>query len=275
MRNRIIAVLAAALAALPAAAGAQARQDAALQQAAAPALPADPRVAASVDVGEAAPAAAVQAPAALAQTRESRAVSTRRRVALTLGGAIVGGWAGYLGSQVARSDWDKQNNSDFSSYRMGFTVGGALLGGLTGLLVSGSGGGEGMRPARSMTAGRDGGSSRDVINEDEIRQSTARNALELVQALRPEWLQRRGTQNQRESGRADQTGERSLRIIDPEGGIKVYLDNALIGEVTQLREIPLTSVYQARFMDAASATYRFGSGHTHGAIVLTSNLRAQ
>lgn len=269
MRNRTIALVAAALAALPAAAAAQARTDAALQQASAPALAADPRVAPAAEAAEAPAAApAVAAPAALPQARRARA-STGRRVLLTLGGAIVGGWAGYLGSQVTRSDWDKENNGDFASYRMGFTVGGAALGAVTGLLVGRGGRDEGGL-SRPSSAVREPESSRDVIRVDEIRTSSARTALELVQTLRPQWLQRRGIQNPTETGRGEQVGDRGVRVTPGQGGIKVYLDNALLGEESALREIPTSTLGEVRWMDAAAATYRFGSGHTHGAIILTT-----
>jgi len=263
MRMRTLAVLAAAFA--PAAAHAQARTGPALQQEsatlAAPALAADPWIAPPAGV-EAAPVAAALGGA----RREARAAPRARRMLFTLGGAVVGAWAGYLGSQVTRSDWDKQDNGDFSSYRTQFTVGGAAVGAITGLLV-GRGGGEPAARARPAVLVRDENGSRDEIALAEIRRSQARSALELVQELRPLWLQKRGIQNPGETGRASSNG-RDLTVIPGTGGIMVYLDNARVGEVDALREIPVSSLSGARYLDAAAATQRFGGGHPHGAIVL-------
>jgi hypothetical protein len=270
MRMRTLAVLAAAV--VPAAAHAQARTEPALQQEsatlAAPALAAEPGIAPPAGP-EAAPVAAFGG----ART-EARAASGTRRALFTLGGAVVGAWAGYLGSQVTRSDWDKQDNGDFSSYRAQFTVGGAAIGALTGLLVGRGGNGEPVSRARPAILVRDANGSRDEIALVEIQRSQARSALELVQELRPLWLQKRGIQNPGETGRASSNG-RDLTVIPGTGGVMVYLDNARVGEVDALREIPVSSLSGARFLDAAAATQRFGGGHPHGAIVLlTARTRA-
>ena len=85
---------------------------------------------------------------------------------------------------------------------------------------------------------------------DAIRYSSA---FEVVQALRPQWLQTRGRTsfNQRES-------------------VKVYLDDSLLGEPESLRQITARSISSIRFMDGNEATTRWGLDHGHGAIVVST-----
>jgi hypothetical protein len=50
----------------------------------------------------------------------------------------------------------------------------------------------------------------------------------------------------------------------------VYLDNARLGGPETLREIHTGSITSVRFYDSAKAQYRFGIGHTHGAILVST-----
>jgi hypothetical protein len=54
----------------------------------------------------------------------------------------------------------------------------------------------------------------------------------------------------------------------------VYLDDAKLGSVDQLRELPVVGVNQVRYYDGAEATYKWGAGHIHGAIqVVTTTIQ--
>ena len=53
------------------------------------------------------------------------------------------------------------------------------------------------------------------------------------------------------------------------------LNSTLLGEVNQLRQVAVGSISAARFLDPAAATYRWGAGHSHGAILLTSSESVQ
>jgi hypothetical protein len=88
-----------------------------------------------------------------------------------------------------------------------------------------------------------------LITSDQIRANHAMDAFELVRSVRPSWLQRRGQQ--------------SLYV---DGDVVVYLDNVRIGGPEALRTVQLGSVERIEFLDAASATQRWGTGHAHGAI---------
>jgi hypothetical protein len=98
-------------------------------------------------------------------------------------------------------------------------------------------------------------SSRDtrVLTAEEIRQSSAANLYEVIRAYRPEWLIKRG-----------QTS------INLEGDIVVYVDNVALGGPESLRTIDVHAVQSARFMTASEAQMRYGVGHMHGAIVVTT-----
>lgn len=96
----------------------------------------------------------------------------------------------------------------------------------------------------------------DVISRHQIEEVGSRTVYELVQRLHPLWLQKRGT-----------------NTIQNDGDIVVYLDNARIGGPEALREIHADNVATVQFLDAGRAQYRFGIGHMHGAIVVTTRSR--
>jgi hypothetical protein len=87
----------------------------------------------------------------------------------------------------------------------------------------------------------------------EIRQSSASNALELVQALRPNWLRARG--------------QTSIRYGDE---VVVYLNNIRLGTIESLREISTTNVGSVEYVEPRLANMRWGAGHTQGAIVVNN-----
>jgi len=98
----------------------------------------------------------------------------------------------------------------------------------------------------------------DVIDQDEIAESTTTNAYELVERIRPNWLRGRGTPDLRGTGEA-------LPVV--------YIEDARQGGVTVLRSIATTSLVQLRFIDAPTATTRYGSGHSGGVIQVTLRSR--
>ena len=105
----------------------------------------------------------------------------------------------------------------------------------------------------SSTSRRTASRDTRVLTADEIRQSSAANMYEVIRAYRPEWLIKRG-----------QTS------INLEGDIVVYVDNVALGGPESLRSIDVQSVQSARFMTASEAQMRYGVGHMHGAIVVTT-----
>ena len=89
------------------------------------------------------------------------------------------------------------------------------------------------------------------LSRQELAESHVTDSYEAIRLLRPNWLQKRGT----------------LSATQP-SDIKVYLDNVELGGVQSLRSIPLNSVMRMEFLDASSATQRWGTGNVHGAILV-------
>jgi hypothetical protein len=93
----------------------------------------------------------------------------------------------------------------------------------------------------------------DLISREQIIESHQNNAYDVVRALRPGWLRKRGIQS-----------------INFEGDIVVYLDTNRLGGPESLRQISAESVAYIQFFDAATATQRWGIDHGHGAILVSS-----
>jgi hypothetical protein len=91
------------------------------------------------------------------------------------------------------------------------------------------------------------------LSAEEIRTSSASNLYDAIRSHRPEWLIKRG-----------QTS------INLEGDIVVYIDNVALGGPESLKSIDVQSVQHVRFLNASEAQMRFGVGHMHGAIVVTT-----
>ena len=91
-----------------------------------------------------------------------------------------------------------------------------------------------------------------LITLDEIQSSGAATAFDLVETLRPLWLNKRGPQS----------------FVD-DGDVWVYMENARLGGRSTLREIAAASIGSMQFLDVKDANYRYGQGHPYGAIVIS------
>jgi hypothetical protein len=92
-----------------------------------------------------------------------------------------------------------------------------------------------------------------LLGAEEIKMSSASNLYDVIRSHRPEWLIKRG-----------QTS------INLEGDIVVYVDNVALGGPESLKSIDVQSVQSVRFLNASEAQMRYGVGHMHGAIVVTT-----
>ena len=98
--------------------------------------------------------------------------------------------------------------------------------------------------------------SRDVILRHQIGPDEAQTVYTVVERMRPHWLQKRGSNS-----------------INADGDIVVYLDHARLGGPETLRQILAAQVESVRFLDPGQAQYRYGAGHMHGAILVTTRSR--
>lgn len=121
--------------------------------------------------------------------------------------------------------------------------------------VAACGGGKGGAGAAQTGATPARGSS-NVIVEGEIGPSGATNAMEVIQRLRPNMLRGRGSAGMEGGANADL--------------IVVYVDGIKAGGLEALSPISAINVKEIRFLSAADATTRFGTGTPAGAILVTT-----
>ena len=100
------------------------------------------------------------------------------------------------------------------------------------------------------------GGSRTSLTAEDLRTETAQTLEDAIRQLRPQWLQTRG-----------------VTSMNNQGDIVVYQDGNRMGGREVLRGIPVTVVESVRFLSAGEATTRYGTGHAHGAIVVTTRRR--
>jgi carboxypeptidase family protein len=94
-------------------------------------------------------------------------------------------------------------------------------------------------------------SNSNVLRAEEFANSTAMDALALVQEYRPNWLHSRGV----------------VSIMNPTAGdLQVYVNGVSSGEITRLSEIRTMEIRELRFLGAAEAQQRYGVGHAGGVI---------
>ena len=95
--------------------------------------------------------------------------------------------------------------------------------------------------------------NRNLITTEEIRESNATTAYDVVSRLRAGWLRKRGTSS-----------------LKREGTVLVYRDGMRIGSPDVLRQINATDLESIGYLDGIEATQRFGIDHGNGAIVVTT-----
>jgi hypothetical protein len=91
-----------------------------------------------------------------------------------------------------------------------------------------------------------------VITGDEI--SAAQGVVSVydaIQRLRPQWL----------------TNSRA-RSVGTQDQLLVYIDTNRYGTIESVRQLPIGGVTELRYLNAAEATNRFGTGHAGGVIVV-------
>lgn len=93
----------------------------------------------------------------------------------------------------------------------------------------------------------------DRIGPDEIEDATAHVAWDLVRQLRPQWLTGRGVDSFRQPSE-----------------VVVYVDNQRTGGPAMLQQLSITVIQEITFLDAITATQRYGTGHASGAILVAT-----
>ena len=112
---------------------------------------------------------------------------------------------------------------------------------------------------------------RNVLTAEEIDEASASTVYDLVRSKRPRWLTVRGSSTLRTSAGTDMLGK--PMIYPAEAVIAVYVDDVKHGSQETLRSISTNTVETIQYLDAASATLRFGTNHQHGAILIRRGVR--
>src|SRR5690242_21748613 len=106
--------------------------------------------------------------------------------------------------------------------------------------------------------------SADVITAEEIAAKPEfTSAYDAVEMLRPQFLRSRGQTSLDASS--------STPMTQPLPA--VFLDNQQYGTVESLRQIPIIDVQEIRYISAADATTRFGTGFPNGVIQVVRRTR--
>lgn len=189
------------------------------------------------------------------------------RVYRGLGGAAAAGWLGFVGVKIRYSDWrDDAHAASVRRVRNQLTIGSALAGGVlsTVLLRKYACTPSTDAPRIAAPVGR----VHQAITLAEIQDSGLNgNAYDLIYSLRRNWLNERGVDGFSEATRFD---GQSGATLTAEPRLIVYLDNARMGTLSALRDIPVAGITSIRYYTPGEANFRWGAGHEHGAIqVLT------
>jgi hypothetical protein len=96
---------------------------------------------------------------------------------------------------------------------------------------------------------------RNVISLEDIRATREDDAYDVVRKLHPTWLRKRGN-----------------NTIRDDGDVVIYLNDSRVGGPEQLRQMSTLSITSIRYYDPGQAQYRFGAGHQHGAIQVSTRV---
>ena len=98
----------------------------------------------------------------------------------------------------------------------------------------------------------------DAITAEEARETSANDAYQVVQLLRPMWLRPRSAPSLTNTGG---------------GYARIYVDNVpLAGGTRELRTVPAGDIQEIRYISPADATTRFGTGHAGGVIMVLTRI---
>ena len=94
----------------------------------------------------------------------------------------------------------------------------------------------------------------NLITADELAKSSASDAFEAIQMLRPRFLLRRG----------------QVTHGEPPPAPRVYVDGQYYGEMSSLRSISVPIIETIRYLSSRDAMLAHGQGHEGGAIEITT-----
>lgn len=196
--------------------------------------------------------------------------SSNSPVVRTAVGGTIGAWLGFVAAKIKMSDWnDASRGSAANRTRNRATIAGALVGAaLTNVLFRSHACGAEVPQVAEATAPKP--NARRPITAEEIQRAGVNtNVYDLINTLRRNWLNVRGVDTFSEAPRRVTVDGQDV-TIPGEPQLIVYLDNTRLGTISQLRDLPVPGIVGVRYYDGPEATFKWGAGHSHGAIqVLT------
>lgn len=180
-----------------------------------------------------------------AQSAPDVAPGWRTRVLSAVGGAAIGAGLGFFASQIATGDWEPRARKVAVDRPAWAAVGGSVGLALGFSFPLSAGPPAQARPLPSL--------QRSSIDRGELRELGTTHAYEAVEVLRPEWLHDRGP---------TEFGD------TPADGLSVYVEGTRIGNLSELRTLSTDDIQTIRFIDASTATSRWGAGNARGALLV-------
>lgn len=103
--------------------------------------------------------------------------------------------------------------------------------------------------------------NRDLITQEDLADDPtlrAQSVLEVIRALRPQFLNDRGTNSLQASG-----------ISDPDAGkVHVSIDNGRIVSLSELSSMHANDMLEIRYLNVAQAMQKFGTAARQGPVIL-------
>jgi len=106
--------------------------------------------------------------------------------------------------------------------------------------------------------GTGGSGDPDVITYDQIARSKASNVYDLIATIRPQMFTAHGAATTR-GDQPSTPGRQALPVV-------VYVDNARVGPITELKGMGTTDLREIRYLSPRAATDRWGINHAGGVI---------
>lgn len=205
-------------------------------------------------------------PAQAAPLSSSHCLLGSRLLRSVVGGGL-GGWVGFVAVKIKLSDWNDANRSGAANReRMQATLVGAAVGATIGALLPQRCGNEAVPSPDAVRSGL----NQPITGEEIARSGLNGTAYDIVYTLRRTWLNTKGVNDFTETPHGFTASNGEVVVVPGEPQLMVYLDNMRLGTISELHNIPASGVLGIRYYTAAEATYRWGAGHSHGAIqVLT------
>jgi len=117
---------------------------------------------------------------------------------------------------------------------------------------------------------------RDVITSDELSDPALRalSVMDVVQLLRPHFLNDRGSHSIPYSGAGGSDAEKARgAAVDPgTGKVHVSIDNGKILPLEELRGIHANGVIEIRYLNPAAAMQKFGGAALEGPVILVRTM---